>query len=318
MGPIAGGGVSVVLGTYNRLPYLKMAISSIRSELTRLGGDNEIIVVDGGSTDRTVRWLTAQKDIITIVQHNKGEFNGKPVKPRSWGYFMNLAFRAASGKYVCMLSDDCIVLEGAISNARGLLEEKTEKGEKVGAAAFYYRDYLEEDEYKVNLLFDRVVNINHGLFLNSALHDAGYAEASLYEFYWGDFDLTLKLYHKGYQVIESPDSYVEHFHRLKYHPAYDKTTGGNIKNIERDKETFLERWGSCFPGHKAISVTKRKYYRDLKGTASVFISKMPVNMKLAEKLSAAGGNISRIGRAMSRLQLISRSKRRTGNGTIGK
>jgi glycosyltransferase involved in cell wall biosynthesis len=55
----------------------------------------EIIVVDGGSEDGTLEWLIRQKDIITIVQHNRGEFNGKPVKRKSWGYFMNPCFKAA-------------------------------------------------------------------------------------------------------------------------------------------------------------------------------------------------------------------------------
>lgn len=34
-------------------------------------------------------WLLKQKDVITIVQHNRGEFMGKKIEQLSLGYFMN-------------------------------------------------------------------------------------------------------------------------------------------------------------------------------------------------------------------------------------
>src|SRR5712691_1184238 len=83
--------VSVVIGSFNRLAFLKNTLTSVRSELEGL--DHEILVVDGGSSDGSVRWLVRQKDVITIVQHNRGEWQGTPIERRSWGYFMNLGVR---------------------------------------------------------------------------------------------------------------------------------------------------------------------------------------------------------------------------------
>ena len=134
-----GKGVSIILGTYNRIRFLKLTIKSIRNELSKCAFPNEIIVVDGGSTDGTLKWLVKQKDIITIVQHNRGEWRGKRIERRSWGYFMNLGFKSAQGKYICMLSDDCLVLPGAIINGYKLFESELAKGKKVGAVAFYWR-----------------------------------------------------------------------------------------------------------------------------------------------------------------------------------
>ncbi|UCF03833.1 MAG: glycosyltransferase, partial [Deltaproteobacteria bacterium] len=61
--------VSVVLGSYNRKRFLKAAIQSIRNNEILV--PYEIIVVDGGSTDGSLSWLSKQKDIITILQHNR-------------------------------------------------------------------------------------------------------------------------------------------------------------------------------------------------------------------------------------------------------
>jgi len=85
--------VSVVIGSLNRREFIEATIDSIRAELTM--HEREIIVVDGGSDDGTVEWLLSQKDVITIVQHNRGVWNDEPIERKSWGYFMNLGFRAA-------------------------------------------------------------------------------------------------------------------------------------------------------------------------------------------------------------------------------
>ena len=95
--------VSVVLGSYNRKRFLKAAIQSIRNN--GISVPYEIIVVDGGSTDGSLRWLIKQKDIINIVQHNRGSTKGQPVERRSWGYFMNLGFKCAQGKFIVILKN---------------------------------------------------------------------------------------------------------------------------------------------------------------------------------------------------------------------
>ena len=104
--------VSVVIGSFNRRRFLEGAIESVRAN--GAASSYEIIVVDGGSTDGTIPWLVRQKDVVTIVQHNRGEFRGQPIRRRSWGYFMNLGFKCTQGHYVSMISDDCLLVPGAI------------------------------------------------------------------------------------------------------------------------------------------------------------------------------------------------------------
>lgn len=203
--------VSVVLGSYNRLEFLKLTVDGIRNELAELKGEGEIIIVDGGSTDGTVPWLTSQKDIISIIQHNRGEWLGKPIKRRSWGYFMNLAFKGAQGKYVCMLSDDCLVIPGAITKAFSYFEERQSSGKNTGGVAFYFRDWPEEKRYHVNRTISETIMLNHGLFLKEALEKVGYINEEDYSFYHADDDLALKLSMAGYPICDAPDSFIEHF-----------------------------------------------------------------------------------------------------------
>jgi glycosyltransferase involved in cell wall biosynthesis len=239
--PIAGdireAGVSVVLGTYNRKSFLKLTIASIRTELENAPFPYEIIVVDGGSTDGTIRWLSKQKDIITIIQHNRGRWRGEEIRRRSWCYFMNLGFKVAQGKFVCMLSDDCLVIPGAILNGYDLFSKELKGGSKIGAVSFFFRDWPEKDVFQISNTINHRMLLNHGFFLKEALEDVGYIDEDSYFFYHADSDLCLKLWKKGYRVIESPDSYIEHYSHAN---VFVRRT--NNKRMQEDWRSFYSHW----------------------------------------------------------------------------
>lgn len=261
-------GVSIVLGSYNRNNFIKLTIQSIRKEFENGKIPYEIIVVDGGSSDGTIPWIIQQKDIITIIQHNRGIWNNLPLIRKSWGYFMNLGFRSARGKYICMLSDDCLVVPGAITTGYDLFEKKMEEGEKVGAIAFYWREWPIFNEYMIHEFFG-TINVNHGLYLRTALEEIDYADEITYQFYSGDVDITYNLVNAGYSVISSENSYIEHFSHTNL-----KTRRENITLQEQDNIAFLQKWKSlphlegvtCSEGYKQ----KFKYYSDPTNTVKLY------------------------------------------------
>jgi len=233
--------ISVVIGSYNRCRFLKRTIASVREELERASLSAEIVVVDGGSTDGSLSWLLKQKDVLTIAQHNRGRWAGKEVERRSWGYFMNLGFKCAQGEYVCMLSDDCLVVPGAIGNGVRLFNARREEGERIGAMAFYWRDWPAEQKYRVGLTFGSRMFVNHGLYLNEALASVGYADEESYLFYHADGDLCLKIWQSGYVCIDSPDSFVEH-----YAHANVEVRESNAALQKADWDAYVRRWGTLY------------------------------------------------------------------------
>jgi glycosyltransferase involved in cell wall biosynthesis len=228
--------VSVVLGTYNRDGLLQHAINSVRAQREGLVG--EIIVVDGGSTDGSLEWLLAQKDLITIVQHNRGEAGGQPLPRRSWGYFMNLAFRAARGRYICMISDDCFLLPGCLAAGIDTAEAAARCGKRVGGVAFYFRNWPAEEQYYVQQTLGARLMVNHGLFSKEALEAVDYADDVGFQFYKADGDLSIRIWEAGFEIIDAPNAVVEH-----YLDDTEKTRLENNETLRTDQIAYSERWG---------------------------------------------------------------------------
>jgi len=246
--------VSIVLGSYNRRAFLKATLESVRAN--GMDFPHEIIVVDGGSADGSLEYLMRQKDVITIIQYNRGVFRGRQIERRSWGYFMNLGFKAAQGKYICMISDDCLLLPGAIQNGVRLFEKRLSENCKIGALAFYWRNWPKQEKYWVGLTLGDKLFVNHGLYLRSAVEEVGWLEENRYHFYHADGDLCLKLWERGFEIIDGPESFVEHFAH-----ANRKVRKSNGALQQADWVAYLERWTGIYydPASKNIG---RWLYRD--------------------------------------------------------
>lgn len=269
--------ISVVIGSFNRAKFLKLTIESIREELMLT--PHEIIIVDGGSTDGTLEWLIEQKDIISILQHNHGKWKGKAIGRKSWGYYMNLGFKCSQGKYVCMLSDDCLVVPGAIINGYKLFEKMLDEGKNIGAMAFNWRNWPEEIKYHVRLTLGNKLSVNHGMYLKKALEDVGYIDELTYHFYHADGDLCLKMWQKGYDVVNSPDSYIEHYSHID--PFQRRV---NSQDEEIDKKNYLDKWKNII--HDDVYVVGadyggkiEKYFVDPNKTAERFNLYHSLNFK---------------------------------------
>ena len=231
--------VSVVLGTYNRLPFLQSTITSIRA--SKIDFSYEVIVVDGGSTDGTIEWLTAQRDIILIVQHNHETVGAKTRRKRGWGYFMNLGFKCAEGRYICLISDDSVVHPDTLSNGVKRFDRELASGRRMGGVAFYWRSWPQEQQYRVSSTLSNFRMINHGLFLREAVEAVGWIDHLRYDFYCADGDLALKLWHAGYEIDACENALLEHFEH-----ADSSMRQQNLSGLDTDWAKYTARWTGIY------------------------------------------------------------------------
>jgi glycosyltransferase involved in cell wall biosynthesis len=120
------GLVSVVLTTLNGERYLTEAVESCLQQSYR---QFELIVVDGGSTDRTLEIVTSYRDERIRIVHqpeNTGRLPGA----------LNLGLSLARGEFLTWMQDDCIYSPHAIETMVATLAADATIGQ-------VYSDYWE-------------------------------------------------------------------------------------------------------------------------------------------------------------------------------
>jgi len=122
--------VSVVMGVYNGSRYIKEAVGSI---LSQTFGDFELIIVDDGSTDDTIRKIqefTDERIVWASVCHG------------GLTRALNYGIRLARGRYVARMDADDIALPMRFEKQVEFLEQHPE----VGAVGTAYEVLLENGE----------------------------------------------------------------------------------------------------------------------------------------------------------------------------
>ncbi len=111
--------VSVIIANFNGERYLMDCLSSLAAQTFR---DFEVIVVDNGSTDGSLRLIAGEFPWVRVVPlgSNTGFARGN-----------NAGFEASSGRYIATLNNDTIAGRGWLKS----LVEAAEADEKVGMVA---------------------------------------------------------------------------------------------------------------------------------------------------------------------------------------
>jgi N-acetylglucosaminyl-diphospho-decaprenol L-rhamnosyltransferase len=97
--------VSVVVVTYNAMPYLERCLESVSSY--------ELIVVDHGSTDGSLELVRERFPQARLIEQEN----------RGFGAGMNAGMRAAGGRYFLLLNADAWVLGDAVERLLAFAEE---------------------------------------------------------------------------------------------------------------------------------------------------------------------------------------------------
>jgi rhamnosyltransferase len=212
---------SILIRTKNEESAINTTLKLIRSQSLQ---PNEIIVVDSGSTDRTVEYIRAWKNI-HLIQIPSEEF--------TYGRALNIGFEIANGDIVVSLSAH------AFPSTEHWLEMLIRNFENPKVAAVYgrqlphinawppvQRDYLSYygTDFKVQ---DNPNNSSHCCFsnANSAIRRALWLRQPFNETlpYSEDQEWAINALTLGYQIIYEPKAAVYHSHNESFMKVYRRS-----------------------------------------------------------------------------------------------
>jgi glycosyltransferase involved in cell wall biosynthesis len=106
--------VSYIISTRNRAKFLAEALRNAREFITPA---DELIVMDGASTDNTADVVAANRDIVTL-------FRSEPDSGEAHGF--NKGILESKGRFIKFLTDDDYIYPDAMKQAIGVLEAHPE------------------------------------------------------------------------------------------------------------------------------------------------------------------------------------------------
>ena len=186
--------LSVIMPIYNGESYIAAALESAR-EQWRDG--MEFVIVDDGSTDRTVAIVRDYADVLPIRLINPGRIG-------NWVAITNIGLREATGDWACFLHQDNLWLPGRINRLwkeMGTTESALilhnavyigQGGERLGAWTCPISDgVVPPERFTEHLLIQNFIAIDSPIFRRKAALEYGGMDEMLW--FSADWDLWLRL-----------------------------------------------------------------------------------------------------------------------------
>lgn len=228
--------ISIVSGTYNRLPYLKRMVGSVRRSIGPL--TYEIVLVDGGSTDGTIEWCKRQNDVRLIEQ---GKLLGA-VKA------FNAGAMSSKANYVILANDDIEFVGMSILSSWSFMEDF----EEVGVGCFY-QDRNKQNWHVEQMpavgLDGRQISVPYGQVCIVPTHlgnSVGWWGDYLHT-YGGDNELSCNVLEKGYEVCPVPNARIHDFSsdlddELRKINNNDPRTMAKLGRTHPDSAKWSRKW----------------------------------------------------------------------------
>ena len=174
--------VSIVVATYNAESYLQVTIDSIKNIRYK---NIELIIVDGGSIDKTVELINENSNVISfwISELDAGIYD-------AWNKGLNLS----SGEWICFLGAGDVILRDSLSTYIEYLESfPSGSVEYVSSQVVETRDYKKYSKKRGKAWywrdFRRYMTVAHpgslhnrALYLKYGIYDSKYKVCGDYEF----------------------------------------------------------------------------------------------------------------------------------------
>lgn len=219
--------VSVVITCYNYADYVEQAIKSILQQTYK---NIELIIIDDGSTDKSLDIITKYRDSAKIVSRkNKGIV-----------YTRNEAIQLAKGRYLCFLDADDYFDQDFIGNMVDIAEQTKADVVYPNWRIFGDRDEkIKFPEFDVQKLIKHEIHCTaESLIRVEAIGDSRFENEVVAE----DWDFFLGLALKGKRFVSAKNCFINY--RIR------QNTRGSSRNYWDDMRYFYEilhKWQKKYP-----------------------------------------------------------------------
>lgn len=199
---------SIVIRTFNEEKHLGNLLRALKQQDYQ---DYEIIVVDSGSTDRTLE--IAKESANSVLQIESRDF--------TFGYSLNLGCRQSQGKYIVFISAHVLPKDNKwLGNL--LAPFQNEKVAMVYGRQIGGKDNKFSDQRDLKRLFsDTSGYVNNA---NSALRKKIWQARPFDEYLFGLEDIEWAKYviEKGFLAVYEPKAAIFHFHNEKWPQIFNR------------------------------------------------------------------------------------------------
>ena len=242
------GLTSIIILTWNQHEYTKACLASVRAHT---GAPYEVIFVDNGSSDGTVKWLreqTRQDPNCKLIE------NGSNV---GFSKGCNQGIKAACGDYIVLLNNDVVVTKGWLSGMMEGLQSARDIGivgpmtnnisgpQKVPDVGYSSIDELAEYAQAFRLKNRhrriprrRVVGFCM-LFKRKLIEEVGLLDESFGSGNFEDDDFCLRASLEGYRNLIAGDVFIHHYgsrtfigNRIDYGSSLSRKPKGFCRKME--------------------------------------------------------------------------------------
>ena len=223
--------ISVVIPTYNRLPILQKCLVAMERQIFTDSKvtDYEIILVDDGSSDRTLAWLAENRanlpHVKVIEQNHQGAAAAR-----------NLGVKSAAGDTIVFIDSDLVVTETFLQcHADALLKGE---GDLNSDRLFTYGAVINtnnfenptSEPYKITDFSAAYFATGNVAIARKWLDEAGLFDTGFQLYGWEDLELGVRLKKLNLKLIKCPEAVGYH-----WHPAF------NLEQIPQMIEREIER-----------------------------------------------------------------------------
>jgi O-antigen biosynthesis protein len=235
---------SIILLTYNGLPYTRKCIESIRTYT--MPNVYEIIVVDNGSTDGTVEWLRAQSDIQVIYNKENAGF------PKGCNQGMALATgdnllllnndtfvtpRWLDQLLSCLYSDDLIGGVGPVTNNAAYYSALQAPYRTLEEMISFAEQFNRSDPSKWE---ERIKLIGFCLLIKREIYDiVGCLDERFSPGNFEDDDYCLRIRQAGYRLMFCTDTFIHHEGSV----SFRDDPQAFYALMQTNSHKFAQKWG---------------------------------------------------------------------------